>query len=803
MATQVPGFAASFGDLAIALFTSSEVTPRARLIAQQAAELFPDSAAVVYVLERDPDPMWVPKSTAGDVAWHDPKIPLIDGTLGAIVDAKRALLFSGADLPREAFAHLSVRRTLSSLVAIPLVVNEELVGAIEVLSFGAPLTESSLGALAELSRLAGLGIAAGVAYEAERNSNLESITRLAQMYDLEKVFNSTLEMEDLTQLITSKFHELLKCQAVNLWMVLGDEVVLMGQTGTDLTANLGDRQSAGHGMVGDVADKGEAVLIDDPGDLRLQQRNGPKAGEKLAVHSLIAAPLMSDGAEVGVVEAINKLDGTPFDEDDLFLLTTISETASNALHNASLLLAERKVEILETLVKVSHEITSTLNLDRVLQTIVNAPQAVIPYERAAIALEQGGRLKLGAISGLKDFRASDPEIKPLNELLQWAALASDDMYVRQHGDEIDDPREETRAKFHAYFAETGARGFCAIPLLDDSGPVGILALESSDPDFLSEAHLEMVKVLAAQATVALRNAQMYKEVPFIGLLEPVLKRKRGFLAMPRQRRWATVAAACALVLFLAFFPVPLRLVGNATVAPARSAQVGPEIEGVIKKVYVREGDPVQPGTVLADLEDWNYRGALAEARAKYETAVSTMNRALATNDGTEAGIQRVQADYWSAELKRAEERLDRTHLRSPIAGVIATPHIEDLVGRHLNSGDVFAQVIDSSKASVDVAIDEDDVSLLRQAGEKAAVKLDGFPTRTFNGTVMVVSPKSGVENDRRVFYARVMVPNEASVIRSGMQGRGKVSIGWHPAGYVLFRGPATWIYSKLWAWFGV
>ena len=62
------------------------------------------------------------------------------------------------------------------------------------------------------------------------------------------------------------------------------------------------------------------------------------------------------------------------------------DAAATALHNASLLMAERKVEVLETLVTVSHEITSTLHLERMLQTIVSAPQAVIPYERAAIAL---------------------------------------------------------------------------------------------------------------------------------------------------------------------------------------------------------------------------------------------------------------------------------------------------------------------------------------------------------------------------------------------------------------------------------
>ena len=48
---------------------------------------------------------------------------------------------------------------------------------------------------------------------------------------------------------------------------------------------------------------------------------------------------------------------------------------------------------------ISSEITSTLNLDRVLQTIVNGPQSVIPFQRSAIALEQDGQLRLRADSG--------------------------------------------------------------------------------------------------------------------------------------------------------------------------------------------------------------------------------------------------------------------------------------------------------------------------------------------------------------------------------------------------------------------
>jgi len=233
----------------------------------------------------------------------------------------------------------------------------------------------------------------------------------------------------------------------------------------------------------------------------------------------------------------------------------------------------------------------------------------------------------------------------------------------------------------------------------------------------------------------------------------------------------------------------------------------------VAKVYVREGDPVTRGTVLADLEDWDYRGALAAAEAKRSEAVALMNRALASNDGTEAGIQRVQADYWTAEATRARARLDRTHLRSPIDGVVATPRIEDLVGHHLEYGDTFAEVADTRRATVDVAIADNDVALL-EAGEGAVVKLDAFPTHTFGGELEVISPLSHVEEEHRVFFARVAVANDSqdAQMRPGMQGRGKIDVraakyiypaGWRPLGYVMFRSTGMWFRSKLWSWFGL
>lgn len=801
MATQGSAQAIDIAVFSGQLLAHREVSPRARIVAEAVADLLSGSACTVYLLATsDEGQVWAPQATAGDASIPDALILVNEGTLGILADKTAPLLFSAKDLVREQYAHLHVRRTLNSLAYLPLKNRGELIGAIEVLSFENEADGTVIAALEPVADVAASALANAVSYEEERNNALASINRMTQLYDLEKVFSSTLELDQLLPIIGSKFREILECQAVNIWMLQGDESLdLMHQAGVDPTVQQGTTQRPGEGVAGDVSDNGEPVLIASPDDERLTKRNASL--EEGAIFSLMVAPLIDRGALVGVVEAVNRLDGVAFDEDQLFALTTLTETAVNALHNASLLMAERKLEILEALVKTSGEITSTLDLDRVLQAIVNGPASVIPYERAGIALEQRGAFELKAVSGTTQLNVDDPQYRQLREMLKWGAILNQPLLVTQRGDEIDSDREETRAKFHQYFAETGMRGCHVVPLMDEEGKVGVLLFESSDPHFLSEAHFEMVKVLASQATVALRNASLYKEVPFIDVLQPLLERKKQFLALEKHRRAALIAGAAAAVLFLLAFPLPLRVAGNAVVAPAHMARVGAEFEGVIRQLNVHEGDLVKKGDVIAQLEDWEYRSALAAARAKYQTATAQMDRALANSDGSQAGIEKAQADYWAAEVARAQERLERTAIRSPIDGVIATPQLENLVGHKVKDGESFVDIVDNSQAVVDVAVDAGDVALLR-VGERTSLKLDGFPERTFRGQVVVVSPLGVLQNSEPTFFARVSVANPDHLLRSGMQGRGKISTGWRSAGVVMFRRTGMWIWTKLWSWFG-
>lgn len=799
MATQSSAPPISVWELSAALLRQREVKARAEIIAAEASKLVPGAGIILYVLEPGPPECWRHKATVGDVTPQEFVIPVASGTLGILRQRPRTQVFSASDLRREQYSHLNLRRSLISLAYVPLKQGNTLVGAVEIVSLDQPIRDSSLVAVESIAEPAAAALASAVEYEGERNAQLESISRLTQLYDLEHVFNATIHMNQLLPIVTSKMRETMEVQACNLWMVQGEDLILMNRSGDDSTLEVGTLHKPGEGIATEALDTGKSILITRAEDPRLLRRNAnAKQG---AVRSVLAVPIVAQGFAVGVIEVLNKESGQPFDEDDYYFLATIVPTVANALHNASLLEAERKIEILETLVEVSKEITSSLNLERIMQVVVNGPQKILTYDRAAIALEQQGKLHLKALSGKSEINAADPSVKRLRAVLEWAFLAETEVYVVQHGTEIAADREETRLKFEEYFAQTGNRAFYAVPLADEQGRLGVLSFESRNPDFLADTHFELIKILASQTTVALRNASLYTEVPFIGVLEPLLQKKQRFMRMEKRRRAAFVGLAIAVALFLAFFPLPMRVVGDATVAAGTTTKVQAAVEGVVKKVYVQEGDVVAAGTILADIQDWDYRGALAAAQAKYATAMAEVNRALAAKDGAEAGIRQLEASFWASEVGRSRERLERAHLRSTHDGVVATPHVEEMVGRKLEVGDTFATVVSTERAQVDVAVDERDLTLL-QNGEMAAVKLESFPTRRFSGIVSVISPISAPETEKRVFYARISVPNREGLLRPGMQGRSKISAGWHPAGYVLFRGAAMWLWSKLWSWFG-
>jgi GAF domain-containing protein len=794
-----------FSELAQSLLASPEVAARATLLADAVCKALPGSACALYSLRSTAEgALWTALGVSDEMSVAEPAIAARAPLFAPLLDSPRPTVYSAGQLSREDYAHMHVVRTIRSIGYLPLLREKELVGTFEIVSFNDPLSETTLQSLERLAELAVTALGAAEQYEEQRQNLLDSIYRLSQLYDLEKSLNETLDFEPLLELIPVKVAAMLPCQAIHLWMFDGGRLRLVSASGEDATVEVGTTEDAGEGYVGDMAEEGVPLLINDPQDPRLATRNqratgGPPVTDVLLVPLIEHAP---DGgeSELGVLEAVNKEGGAGFTDDDLFFMNSMSETVSSALKNASLMHAERKLEILEALVHVSSEITSTLRLERLLQIIVNSPQSVLPFERCSIALDNRGRLQLKAISGMATIPAGDVQVDHLRTLLQWLSSYDRQLLIRQHEEEPETQEAQVRAAIGKHFESSDHRALFALPLADDQGRVGLLLYESSDPDFLEVAHIEMIKVLAGQTTVAIRNALLYREVPLIGLLEPLVQRKQAFLRSDRKRQGVILGTVTAVILLLIFCPLPLRVSGTAVVAPQSLATLAAPVEGTIANVYAREGQHVSRGEVLGTMDDWSWRNQLTAAQAKYEAAMLAMQGDLA-HHSARAGEDRTQADYLYAEMERTRLRIANAQLRSPIDGIVMTPDLQNAVGEHLNAGATFAQVLNLASARINIAVDQEDAKLV-QAGQRAAIKLNSFPAQILHGQVFSVSPEAQPSGDGRVFYAHVLLPNGSAQLRTGMDGRAKIFAGFRPAGFVLLRAPALWLWKQLWDWIG-
>jgi RND family efflux transporter MFP subunit len=789
-------------ETAAQLLSAFDSATRASVIASAVAGLIPDSACIVHLYQPRNDPApWTIAGLAGEVSVEDAQHA--GNWMFAPPDAfpAEAQVYDKTRLNREDYAHFNVSRSIGAIAYLPVERDGQLAAVLEIVAFSGTIKARQLNEVIPILRLAAPALLAGEQFDQQRQTLLDSVHRMSQLYDLEKSLNATLELDAVIALVPAKAIAMLPCQAMHLWMFDGSDLRLMASEGVDGTVEPGMIEAPGQGHVADMAEEGEPLLIDDPDDERLQPRNARLSEESGAppVSSALLVPLIQDESEVGVLEAINR-EERPFDEDDLFLLSSMAETVSSALKNASLMMAERKLEILKVLVQVSSEITSTLRLDRLLQIIVNSPQTVLPYELSAIALDNRGKLQLKAVSGMARLPMGDPAVERVEQLVTWLSSEPDALNISWHEGTESDESAELAPAVREHFEATGYRALYSLPLSDDQGRVGVLIFESSDPDFLGVAQIEMIKVLAGQATVALRNALLYREVPLISLLEPLMQKRAALLRTTRRRRLVYAAAAAVMVLFLVVCPLPMRVAGDAVVEPQHLATVAAPVDGNVDKVYAHEGQRVAAGAVLGALNDWQWRANLAAAEAKYQQALLVMEDDLA-HGSARAGADRASVNFLSSEAAEARARLESAQLRSPIAGIVVTPNLENLAGEHLDAGTPFAQVLDLHSAVVRIAVPEQDAPLL-SSGQLAAIKLDSYPQRTWHDRVAVISPQAVAGDGERTFSVEVPVSNADAALHAGMSGKGKISMGWRPAGYVLLRRPALWAWQTLWNWIG-
>src|SRR5919201_7063069 len=203
--------------------------------------------------------------------------------------------------------------------------------------------------------------------------------------------NSTLDLDEVFDLIARKVAEALDTDAcfVYLYDEAADELVLRASFGTRVEEMTPvPKMRPGEGITGTAAAERAPIMIPRAAHLDPRFKRFPNLREE-QYESILAVPIL---AREGLAGALNVRTEEPreFSPAEIDLLMAIAGQVAQAIENAKLYAAaQRRVEELEALAKISEAVSESLYLEESLEAIVKTTMAAVDATGAALVLEDG------------------------------------------------------------------------------------------------------------------------------------------------------------------------------------------------------------------------------------------------------------------------------------------------------------------------------------------------------------------------------------------------------------------------------
>jgi multidrug resistance efflux pump len=248
--------------------------------------------------------------------------------------------------------------------------------------------------------------------------------------------------------------------------------------------------------------------------------------------------------------------------------------------------------------------------------------------------------------------------------------------------------------------------------------------------------------------------------------------------------------------------------------PARTAVIRATVPAMVMGISVREGELTTPGTPLVSMRNLDIESRSAEAQEKLREASAQETKAVLRYTDIAAAQQERQRQATDEQLAGA--RVAQLSIASPISGVVTTAHVEDLVGRSVDEGDLLMQVEDTSELKAQVYIPEFAMHDV-QAGQSVKLLVQG-QFRPISGMLSSLSATSATLpegllareqlqgiNLPRYFVATVWIRNVAqsqpgarSLLLPGATGTAKVLVARRSVAGFCWRFGRDLVERKVW-----
>ena len=206
----------------------------------------------------------------------------------------------------------------------------------------------------------------------------------------------------------------------------------------------------------------------------------------------------------------------------------------------------------------------------------------------------------------------------------------------------------------------------------------------------------------------------------------------------------------------------------AVISPWNDLTVLAEATGKIISLFVKEGNVVSEGDILAKIDPKDYQNRLMQTEANYNLAQTEYNRIsklIKNNISTKALLDSAEANLKNtqASIEAAKIDLTRCTITAPISGFINEKFISK--GSLVNHSDPLFQILDTKRVKVEVGIPESDVYAINNIKE-AQITVEALDNLELVGKKIFLSRQPNTF--ARAYNLKLAVDNPKYILRPGM-----------------------------------
>jgi two-component system, NtrC family, sensor kinase len=368
-------------------------------------------------------------------------------------------------------------------------------------------------------------------------------TQTATSDILRVISRSQTDVQPVFDAIIASAVRLLGAYSGGLTRVAGDQIELAAFTSTDADADATLRQAYPHSL---YLEEPHAQAIRTRTPLNIADADTdprfPETASRMARvrgwRSLVAIPLLRQDEALGVI-SLTRCEPGGFTDDEIALLRTFADQAVIAIENARLLSElqartqdlTRSVEQLTALGEVGRAVSSSLDLNTVLTTIVGRAVQLSGTDGGTIFEYDENAEEFTARATLNADEGQSAMVRATR--LRRGEGAVGRMAVTREAFQIGDISVEGAyvGRLRGPLLAAGTRSVLAIPLLNEERLVGGLVVTRCTPGEFMANVIELLKTFASQSALAIQNARLFREIEEKSRqLEAASQHKSEFLA---------------------------------------------------------------------------------------------------------------------------------------------------------------------------------------------------------------------------------------------------------------------------------